>query len=70
MLMKNGQLVPVEVTLELLHAAMVEAVQHKNPRGFLVDGFPREISQATAFKSKLRDCDFVIYFKVILFDSS
>lgn len=44
-------LLPKEVTITLLKAAMLsrpEAV------GFLIDGFPRELSQAEIFESQVR----------------
>lgn len=34
---KNGQIVPVEITIELLRAAMVKS----GKQDFLIDGFPR-----------------------------
>lgn len=67
-LMKEGKLVPVEVTLDLLRDAMKAEIEGKpadSPaRTFLIDGFPREQSQAAAFRSKFgRDCDYVLYFE-------
>lgn len=64
-IMKEGGLVPVEVTLDLLKEAMAAAVAAQ-PQvvGFLIDGFPRELEQGKAFKAKFkRDCDFVLYFE-------
>ncbi|KAJ3221237.1 hypothetical protein HK099_003668 [Clydaea vesicula] len=60
-LMKEGQIVPIDVTLELLREAM-----HKTPKsskGFLIDGFPRQIDQAHAFESTIAPCKFVLYFE-------
>lgn len=62
-IMKNGGLVPVEDTLELLYRAMLAAVGPTSA-GFLVDGFPRELSQVTAFTTKFqRDCNVALYFE-------
>lgn len=50
--MKNGGLVSVEDTLELLSKAMLAAVGPA-VNGFLVDGFPRELSQVSVFVHKV-----------------
>lgn len=41
----KGQLVPDEVTINMLKA---EVSKHANPKGFIFDGFPRTIAQAEA----------------------
>lgn len=41
----KGQLVPDEVTINMLKA---EVAKHDNPKGFIFDGFPRTIAQAEA----------------------
>lgn len=48
-MMENGQLVPIEITMELLKLAMTEAA-HKF---FLIDGFPRSVDQAKVFDTKV-----------------
>lgn len=48
-LMKEGKLVPLEVTLTLLENAM----NNSNKTRFLIDGFPRAIDQAKAFEKKV-----------------
>ncbi|KAG0629406.1 hypothetical protein M758_1G101400 [Ceratodon purpureus] len=50
-LMKDGKLVPVEVTLELIKKAMTEG--KKTAKGFLIDGFPRAVDQAELFEKKV-----------------
>lgn len=50
-LMKEGLLVPVEVTLELLKKAMKHG--KKKAKGYLIDGFPRAVDQAQAFQKKV-----------------
>jgi adenylate kinase family enzyme len=54
-LMKDGKLVPVEVTLELIKRAMTEA--KKTANGFLIDGFPRAVDQAELFQKKVLHTD-------------
>lgn len=41
-MMKEGKLVPSEVTIELLQ----KALQHCSQKGILIDGFPRALDQA------------------------
>jgi adenylate kinase family enzyme len=43
-----------EITIELLKDAMLE---HPDSRGFLVDGFPRELEQGHQFEQEVV-CDF------------
>ena len=55
---KEGQVVPMEVTIKLLENAMREALEDPNRQGegwgagkgrFLIDGFPRKMDQALKF---------------------
>lgn len=46
----KGQLVPDEVTINMLKA---EVGSHTNPKGFIFDGFPRTIAQAEALDNFL-----------------
>lgn len=48
--MDRGQLVPDDVTIQLL---VSEIEQHPEAKGFIFDGFPRTISQAEALDSLL-----------------
>lgn len=48
--MKEGELVPVGITLSLIRKAM-EA--NDNQRGFLLEGFPRKMDQALEFEAKV-----------------
>ena len=57
-LMKEGKLVPMEITLGLLRTAM-EKAELKN---FLIDGFPRALDQALAFEQHVTAADFVLFF--------
>jgi len=60
--MKNGQLVPLETVLTLIRNAMVKLTLKKS-KGFLIDGYPREIKQGTLFESMVKPCDAIVYFK-------
>ena len=60
--MKNGQLVSLETVLTLIRNAMVKLTLKKS-KGFLIDGYPREVRQGTLFESTIKPCDAVIYFK-------
>eukprot|EP00053_Salpingoeca_punica_P010316 m.92832 g.92832 ORF g.92832 m.92832 type:complete len:237 (+) comp15344_c0_seq2:2-712(+) len=63
-IMDAGGLVPVDSTLSILRNAMRDSVVAENCSRFLVDGFPREMVQITAFQQKFgRDCDFVLYYE-------
>ncbi|KAG2501792.1 hypothetical protein HYH03_000292 [Edaphochlamys debaryana] len=57
-LMKDGKLVPVAVTLNLLKKAMIQS----GGRIFLIDGFPRAMDQADAFEKAIKPCQAVLFF--------
>ncbi|PFX19436.1 Adenylate kinase isoenzyme 5 [Stylophora pistillata] len=59
-IMKEGKLVPQEITIELLKDAMR---QHKDCPGFLIDGFPREIQQGLQFEQEVVESDFLLFFE-------
>jgi len=61
--MEAGELVPLEVVLDLIKEAMVKAVS-KGSKGFLIDGYPREVKQGEQFESEIMECRLVIYFEV------
>ncbi|OYD16144.1 hypothetical protein CH333_04140 [candidate division WOR-3 bacterium JGI_Cruoil_03_44_89] len=50
---KNGELVPDEIIAEMLLASL--------PRSFVLDGFPRNISQAILLERTEPDCVFYLY---------
>lgn len=56
---KEGLIVPMEITVALLENAMKESGKSR----FLIDGFPRKMDQADAFESKIVESDFVLYFE-------
>jgi adenylate kinase len=50
--MDHGHLVPDEVTINMLKSAVLE---HKEPKGFIFDGFPRTNPQAGALDQLLSE---------------
>ncbi|KAH8813325.1 UMP-CMP kinase-like protein [Xylogone sp. PMI_703] len=61
---KNGQIVPTEVTVQLLQNAMGDIMsKHKSQSNkFLIDGFPRGMEQATKFEESVCPGKFVLFF--------
>ncbi|XP_028408341.1 adenylate kinase isoenzyme 5-like [Dendronephthya gigantea] len=57
---KEGKIVPQEITIELLKDAMLK---HSESPGFLIDGFPREVDQGSQFENEVTKCDFVLFFE-------
>ena len=55
--MREGKLVPTEVTVRLLSAAM----QGSPATRFLIDGFPRALDQAEGFERDVKAPDLVIF---------
>ncbi|PVH88499.1 putative uridylate kinase [Cadophora sp. DSE1049] len=61
---KDGKIVPMEVTVQLLENAMTEVVEKdKDHKGkFLIDGFPRKMDQALKFEETVCPSKFVLFF--------
>lgn len=67
---REGQVVPMEVTIKLLENAMREALDAKregegwdNGKGrFLIDGFPRKMDQALKFEEDVCEAKKVLFF--------
>ncbi|RUS16106.1 UMP-CMP kinase [Endogone sp. FLAS-F59071] len=59
---KEGLIVPHEVTIALLENAMREAIQQGKTR-FLIDGFPRKMDQAIEFERVVVPSRCVLYFE-------
>ncbi|KAI9199869.1 adenylate kinase-domain-containing protein [Polychytrium aggregatum] len=55
---KEGQIVPMEITIALLHQAMKES----GSKRFLIDGFPRALDQAQCFEDEVCKSQFTLYF--------
>lgn len=58
--MEQGLLVPQELTIPLLKKAMESSPDAK---GFLIDGFPREISQGKMFEDLIYPCALLLMFE-------
>ncbi|CAF1268752.1 unnamed protein product [Rotaria sordida] len=58
-LMTEGKLVPMEVVLDLLKENMIKNADKS--KGFLIDGYPREIAQAKKFEELIAPCNLVLY---------
>jgi adenylate kinase len=61
--MAAGELVPLEIVLDLIAEAMVNAVA-KGSKGFLIDGYPREVKQGEQFEREIMSAHTVVYFEV------
>lgn len=61
---KNGLIVPMEVTVQLLENAMTESLREKGTtKGrFLIDGFPRKMDQADKFEEAVCPAKLVLFF--------
>uniref|UniRef100_A0A452DIS4 Adenylate kinase isoenzyme 5 n=1 Tax=Bos taurus TaxID=9913 RepID=A0A452DIS4_BOVIN len=57
-IMERGELVPSGIILELLKEAMVASLS--NTKGFLIDGYPREVKQGEEFGRRIGDPHLVI----------
>ncbi|KAK6010602.1 adenylate kinase isoenzyme 5 family protein [Ostertagia ostertagi] len=61
--MEAGELVPLEVVLDLIKEAMLKDVA-KSCKGFLIDGYPREVKQGELFEEEIQEAQSVIFFDV------
>lgn len=61
-IMEKGELVPLEVVLDLIAEAMLKKVSES--KGFLIDGYPREQAQGVQFEQNILPCTKVLYFEV------
>ncbi|KAH9498984.1 Adenylate kinase isoenzyme 5 [Bulinus truncatus] len=61
-IMQRGELVPLDTVLQLLKEAMLKKVV--SSKGFLIDGYPRELEQGTRFENEICSPQFVLYFDV------
>ncbi|XP_063423864.1 adenylate kinase isoenzyme 5-like isoform X3 [Mytilus trossulus] len=61
-IMEKGELVPLETVLMLLKDNMI--ARAPTSRGFLIDGYPREMEQGVRFEDEVRESDFLLYLNV------
>lgn len=59
-IMEKGQLVPREVVLDLIRSAIEKNVS--TAKGFLIDGYPREVEQGIDFENKIAPCTLILYY--------
>nr|KAF6482966.1 adenylate kinase 1 [Rousettus aegyptiacus] len=57
--MEKGQLVPLETVLDMLRDAMVAKVDIS--KGFLIDGYPREVRQGEEFEQRIGPPTLLLY---------
>ncbi|ANB12212.1 bifunctional uridylate/adenylate kinase [Sugiyamaella lignohabitans] len=60
---KEGTIVPMEITLALLQQAMRERIAKDGVKRFLIDGFPRKMDQAIKFEEDVAVSKFVLFFE-------
>ncbi|XP_039281014.1 adenylate kinase isoenzyme 1 isoform X2 [Nilaparvata lugens] len=58
-IMTKGELVPTNVVLHLLAEKMISLVS--SSKGFLIDGYPRELEQGKQFEETISPCDIILY---------
>jgi adenylate kinase len=61
-IMERGELVPLETVLTLLKEAMLKKAA--TSKGFLIDGYPRELDQGKRFEADVAPVECVLYFDV------
>uniref|UniRef100_A0A8C4X7G4 Adenylate kinase 5 n=2 Tax=Erpetoichthys calabaricus TaxID=27687 RepID=A0A8C4X7G4_ERPCA len=57
--MERGEHVPMETVLELMREAMVTNLE--STKGFLIDGYPRDLRQGEGFEMKIAEPSLVLY---------
>lgn len=60
---REGAIVPMEVTVALLENAMKEAISKQGKKKFLIDGFPRQMDQAYKFEDEVCESAFTLFFE-------
>lgn len=59
-IMEKGELVPMEVVLDLLKEAIIKELP--SSKGFLIDGYPREKEQGIMFEQNIAPVKLVLFF--------
>jgi len=59
---REGKIVPMEVTIQLLENAMTATIKDSGNRKFLIDGFPRKMDQAVKFEEAVVPSKFTLFF--------
>ncbi|XP_072488633.1 adenylate kinase isoenzyme 1 isoform X2 [Notamacropus eugenii] len=58
-IMEKGQLVPLDTVLDMLRDAMIGKAE--SSKGFLIDGYPREVKQGEEFEKKIGSPTLLLY---------
>ncbi|KPP71566.1 adenylate kinase isoenzyme 5-like, partial [Scleropages formosus] len=58
-IMQKGELVPLDTVLDMLKDAMIAKADVS--KGFLIDGYPREVKQGEEFEKKIGPPDLLLY---------
>ncbi|KAF2749807.1 UMP-CMP kinase-like protein [Sporormia fimetaria CBS 119925] len=58
---REGRIVPMEVTIQLLENAMKATMDREGKTMFLIDGFPRKLDQAHAFERSVVPSKFTLF---------
>ena len=61
-IMQSGKLVSLDEMLSLLKKAI--ETKSASSKGFLIDGYPREVEQAIRFENEVAKCSLILYFEV------
>jgi len=61
-IMEKGDLVPLDTVLGLLRDAMI--AKAATSKGYLIDGYPRELEQGLKFENDVGPVESVLYFEV------
>jgi UMP-CMP kinase len=59
---REGKIVPQEITIALLQNAMQKTIESENKHKFLIDGFPRKMDQAIKFEQDVAISKFTLFF--------
>ncbi|EGX50771.1 hypothetical protein AOL_s00054g857 [Orbilia oligospora ATCC 24927] len=59
---REGKIVPMEVTIVLLENAMKRNIEQNKKSKFLIDGFPRQMDQALKFEEVVVPSQFTLFF--------
>lgn len=61
-IMEKGELVSLDTVLTLLKEAMIKKAA--SSKGFLIDGYPRELEQGKKFEADVAPVESILYFEV------
>ncbi|XP_056643505.1 adenylate kinase isoenzyme 1 isoform X2 [Diorhabda sublineata] len=60
-IMEKGELVPMEIVLDLIKSAIINALP--TSKGYLIDGYPREKEQGIMFEDNIAPVNVIIFFE-------